>query len=60
VGLFTFAPAGLPVEVNVRGRPLKAAFLCDARERDLEPLQIGGQSVRLTMPGAIASIRLLS
>ncbi len=60
VRLCTYAPAGLPVDVNVRGRPLKAAFLCDARERDLEPLPITGQSVRLTMPGAIASVRLLT
>jgi Glycosyl hydrolases family 38 C-terminal beta sandwich domain len=60
VRLSTYAPAGLPVDVNVRGRPLKTAFLCDARERDLEPLQITGQSVRLRMPGAVASIRLLT
>jgi alpha-mannosidase len=60
VRLYTYAPVGLPVDVNVRGRPLKAAFLCDARERNLEPLQITGQSVRLTMPGAIASVRLLT
>jgi hypothetical protein len=60
VRLCTYAPVGLPVDVSVRGRPLKAAFLCDARERDLEPLQVTGQSVRLTMPGAIASVRLLT
>lgn len=60
VRLSTCAPAGLPVEVSVRGRPLKAAFLCDARERDLEPLPITGQGVRLTMPGAIASVRMLT
>jgi alpha-mannosidase len=60
VRLCTYAPGGLPVDVTVRGRPLKAAFLCDARERDLEPLPITGQSVRLTMPGAMASVRLLT
>jgi hypothetical protein len=60
VRLCTYAPAGLPVDVNVRSRPLRAAYLCDARERDLEPLPITGQSVRLTMPGAMASVRLLT
>ena len=59
VRLCTYAPLDMPVDMNVRVFPLKAAFLCDARERDLQPLQITGQSVRLTMPGAIASIRLL-
>jgi hypothetical protein len=59
VRLYSYLPAGLAVDVNVRAFPVKAAFLCDARERDLEPLQIGGQNVRLTMPGAIASVRLV-
>ena len=35
------------------------AFLCDARERDLEPLDVIDGAVRVTMPGTIATIRLL-
>jgi hypothetical protein len=50
----------LPADVSVRECSLKAACLCDARERDLEPLPVTGQSVRLTIPGAIASVRLLT
>jgi hypothetical protein len=50
---------GSPVEVTLRDRQLKAAFLCDARERDLQPLEIRGQTVRLRMPGTIATVRLV-
>jgi hypothetical protein len=35
------------------------AFLCDARERDLEPLEVQDGTVRVAMPGTIATIRLL-
>ena len=35
------------------------AFLCDARERDLEPLQMQGGAVRVSMLGTVATIRLL-
>ena len=60
VRLSTPASFGIPVVLTINDRPLKAAFLCDARERDIEPLQVEGQRVRLTMPGVIATIRLLS
>jgi hypothetical protein len=35
------------------------AFLCDARERDLEPLDVQDGAVRVMMPGTVATIRLL-
>lgn len=35
------------------------AFLCDARERDLEPLDMQDGAVRVIMGGTIATIRLL-
>jgi alpha-mannosidase len=60
VRLCTPTSFGIPVVLTINDRPLKAAFLCDARERDLEPLQVKGQRVQLTMPGVIATIRLLS
>ena len=41
-------------------RTVRAAFLCDARERDLAPLEILTNTVRLQMPGTIATIRLLT
>jgi hypothetical protein len=60
VRLFTLTSFGLPIDLTIRGRHPKAAFLCDARERDLEPLQVKEQSVRLTMPGTIATVRVLA
>jgi hypothetical protein len=38
---------------------VREAFLCDARERDLQPLEIRDGRIHLTMPGTIASVRLL-
>jgi hypothetical protein len=35
------------------------AFLCDARERDLEPLEVQDSAVRVVMPGTVSTIRLL-
>jgi len=60
VRLSTLSYFGLPVAVTVRDRHLKAAFLCDARERDLGPLEVQGQTARLTMPGTIATVRLVT
>ncbi len=57
--LYTPSAAGQPVALALPGRTVRAAFLCDARERDLEPLEVVGGSVRLTMPGNIATVRLL-
>jgi hypothetical protein len=54
--LTTPAPA---VTLAAPGRTIQSAFLCDARERDLEALELRGGSVHLAMPGAIASVRLL-
>jgi len=59
VRLSTLTGFGASVEVTIRGRDLKAAFLCDARERDLKPLEVNGQTARLTMPGTIATVRLV-
>lgn len=58
--LLTLNPAGSPVAISVLDRTVKAAFLCDARERDLGPLQIRANTVRLNMPGTIATVRLLT
>jgi alpha-mannosidase len=51
-------PAG-PVAVAVPAYEVEAAFLCDARERDLSALQIRDGQVRLSMPGTIATLRLV-
>ena len=57
--LSTLTSPGSPVALLVRDRTVKMAFLCDARERDLKPLEVSGGIVHLTMPGSIATIRLL-
>jgi hypothetical protein len=38
--------------------PVEQASLCDARERDLAPLQIDGQDVLVPLSGAITSVRI--
>jgi hypothetical protein len=58
VRLFTLTSLGLPVEIAIHGHHPKAAFLCDARENDLEPLQVKEQSVLVSMPGTIATVRV--
>jgi hypothetical protein len=60
VRLSTLTYFGLPVAVTIRDRHLKAAFLCDARERNLGPLEVRGQTARLVMPGSLATVRLVT
>ena len=60
IRLSTYTSPGSPVSVTIRDRIVKAAFLCDARERDLEPLEVGDGTAHLTMPGAIGTLRLLA
>ena len=59
VRLYTLTEPGEPVFVRVPGRQLRAAWLCDARERDIEPLKLADGAAHLTMPGTIASVRLI-
>jgi hypothetical protein len=59
VRLQTYIAPGPAIALKLPGRDVRAAFLCDARERDLEPLAVHGGAVHLTMPGAIATVRLL-
>jgi hypothetical protein len=59
VRLLTFTTPGPPVALTARGRTVKTASLCDTRERDLEPLEVRAGTVHLTMPGNIATVRLL-
>lgn len=48
-----------PVTVTLRAFQAEHAYLCDARERDLGPLEVRDGAVRVAMPGTIATIRLL-
>ena len=58
--LHTFTTPLPTVTLAAPGRAIKAAVLCDTRERDLEPLELRDGLVHLTMPGAIATVRLLT
>ena len=55
------APALSESKVVVTAHQFKmiGAFLCDARERDLKPLEVQDGTVRVTIPGTVATIRLL-
>jgi len=58
--LYTLAGLHQPVTVSIPGQEIKEAYLCDTRERDLEPLEVRGGRVRLTLAGTIATLRLIA
>ena len=60
VRLLALNTPGVPLAITFNGHTVKAAFLCDARERDLAALEVRAGDVRLAMPGAIATVRLLT
>jgi hypothetical protein len=60
VRLLTYRTPGLAVTLSIHGRRIRGAFLCDTRERDLAPLPVRDGSVPFTMPGTIATVRLLT
>ncbi|MFC1919423.1 hypothetical protein ACFLWX_01355 [Chloroflexota bacterium] len=60
VRLATYSGAGSLVTVRLHKRTVLQAFLCDARERDIKPLQVQAGSVHFTMPGNLATLRLLT
>jgi hypothetical protein len=59
VRLHTPALLESPVMVTSHHFKEKGACLCDARERDLWPLEVQDGTVRVALPGTIATIRLL-
>lgn len=60
IRLYTHTAHDQPVTVQVKPPGLlKGAYLCDARERDLLQLEARNGSVTLTMPGSIATLRLI-
>lgn len=58
--LSTLTSQGTPVTLNMRDRIVKEAFLCDARERDIKPLEVRAGTVHLITPGTISTVRLLA
>ena len=59
VRLYTPAVLILPVLLTSPYFKIKAAFLCDARERDIKVLKPENNKVRVAMYGTIITIRLL-
>ncbi|MEJ2208204.1 MAG: hypothetical protein P8129_04110 [Anaerolineae bacterium] len=60
VRLYTLASPHQAVVVSIPGQEIKEAYLCDARERDIEPLEVRDGSVHLTLPGTISTLRLIT
>ncbi len=58
VRLYAHTVPESPVAVTSPRFQVTGAWLCDARERDIEPLEVHDGVVRVTMPGTIATIRL--
>lgn len=59
VRLYTPVLPESPVVVTAPYFKVIGAFLCDARERDLRPLEVQDGTIRVAMPGTVATIRLL-
>ena len=59
VRLYTLSSPGEPVAVTFQNHDVKGAFLCDARERDINLLEVRNGSALLIMPGTIATLRLV-
>jgi hypothetical protein len=57
-----YAPA-VPEEllsIGLRQRTITSAFLCGARERDIQSLEVANGQALLVMPGSIATLRLVA
>ena len=59
VRLASSAVPTTPVTITANTLPVVRAFLCDARERDLAPLEVVDGTIRVEMHGTIATLRLL-
>jgi hypothetical protein len=58
VRLYTLTTPLPQVTLALAHGKVERAVLCDARERDLAPLDVQDGRVRVPMPGALASVRL--
>ena len=59
VRLYAPGATGQAVTLSFPHHFARAAVLCDARERDLGPLDLEDGKVSLSMPGAFASVRVI-
>jgi hypothetical protein len=59
VRLYTLAAANQAIALRSSRREIREAYLCDARERDIQPLEIHDGAVQAILPGTIATVRLV-
>jgi hypothetical protein len=59
VRLSALAPLHKTIQVRIRGHTVSQAWLCDARERDIEPISIRYGAACPKMDTTIVTIRLL-
>jgi hypothetical protein len=59
VRLYTLAAPHQAVTLRSARQEIKEAFLCDARERDVQSLEVREGSVHLTLPGTLTTVRLI-
>lgn len=48
-----------PVTIHLPQRPIKAASLCDARERDLKSVKVKNGKITLSLTDTITTLRLI-
>jgi len=59
VRLYTLAAPDQTVSLRLPYQEIEAAYLCDARERDRQPLEIQEGTIYVTLPGSVTTIRLI-
>ena len=57
--LWSYTIPDRPVMLELRGCPIRQAWICDVRERDLQPVLVQDGRVRLELKHSITSVRLL-
>jgi hypothetical protein len=60
VRLYTLTAPNQAITLRSTQHEIAAACLCDARERDIRPLEIHEGRVHLTLPGTITTVRLIA
>jgi hypothetical protein len=60
VRLYTLSAPNQAFALRFSHREIREAYLCDARERDLEPLEVRDGEIRGILRGTITSIRVIA
>ncbi|MGD8625407.1 MAG: hypothetical protein PVJ34_12775 [Anaerolineae bacterium] len=60
VRLYTLAAPHEKVALRLPQQQIEQAYLCDARERDIRPLEIHDGTAHVDLPGSITTVRLIA